>query len=59
MWTGEGGGGMEGVFGDQESFRGCKDTSPIIGLIESLHKSLPLSEEQNEAVREAEAGLLL
>lgn len=56
---GEGGGGMEGIFGYQEIYRGGKDISPIMGLIESFCKLVPLIEEQNEALREAEAGLPL
>lgn len=59
MWEGEAGGGMKGVFGYQESFRGCKDISPITGLIEILYKPVPLIEEQNEALREAEVGMPL
>lgn len=59
MWGAEGGEGMEGVFGDQESYRGCKDISPIMDIRESLYKSAPLIEEQNEAIREAEVGLPL
>lgn len=61
MWggEGEGGGGMEVVFGDQESHRGYKDISPIMGPMEILWKLVPLIEEQNEAVREAEAGMPL
>lgn len=59
MWREEGGGGMEEVFGDQEIYRGCEDISPIMDLTESLGNLIPLIEEQNEAVREAEAGLPL